>query len=46
MADEIIEELWQAKDTIAQEADYDIDKLIAMVQKTTEKNIVINDSDN
>ena len=31
MADEIIEELWTIKDTIAKEADYDIDKLIDLL---------------
>ena len=32
MADEIIEELWGIKDTIAKEADYDVDKLIELLQ--------------
>ncbi len=32
MADEIIEELWAAKDAIAQEAEYDIDKLVDLLQ--------------
>jgi hypothetical protein len=32
MADEIIEELWAAKDAIAKEADYDIDKLVDLLE--------------
>ena len=32
MADEIIEELWGINDTIAKEADYDVDKLIELLQ--------------
>ena len=31
MADEIIEELWAIKDTLAREADYDIDKLVELL---------------
>ena len=37
MADEIIEELWAIKDTIAREADYDVDKLVALVQARQEQ---------
>lgn len=33
MADEIIEELRAAKDAIANEADYDIDKLVDRLQE-------------
>ena len=33
MADEIIEELWIIKDTIAKEVGYDIDNLINRLQK-------------
>lgn len=33
MADEIIKELWAAKDAIAKEADYDIDKLVDRLEK-------------
>lgn len=32
MADEIIEELWAAKDAIAKQAEYDIDKLVDLLQ--------------
>jgi hypothetical protein len=32
MADEIIEELWGIKDALAKEADYDVDKLIELLQ--------------
>jgi hypothetical protein len=32
MADEIIEELWAIKDTLAKEADYDVEKLVELVQ--------------
>ncbi len=33
MADEIIQELWAAKDAIAKEADYDIDKLVDRLEE-------------
>lgn len=36
MADEIIEELWAIKDEIAKEADYDIDRLIDLLQERQE----------
>ena len=32
MSDEIIEELWQIKDSIAREHDYDIESLVAHLQ--------------
>ena len=32
MSDEIIEELWQIKDSIAREHDYDIKSLVAYLQ--------------
>lgn len=32
MSDEIIEELWQIKDSIAQECEYDIDALVSRLQ--------------
>ncbi len=32
MSDEIIEELWQIKDSIAREHDYDIESLVAYLQ--------------
>lgn len=32
MADEIIEELWAIKDTLAKEAGYDVNKLIELLQ--------------
>jgi len=32
MPDEIIEELWQIKDSMAQEYDYDIDAFVAHLQ--------------
>ncbi len=32
MSDEIIEELWQIKDSIARELDYDIESLVAYLQ--------------
>ena len=32
MADEIMEELWAIKDALAEEADYDVDKLVALVE--------------
>lgn len=32
MADEIIEELWAVKDSIAREAGYDVDKLVELVE--------------
>lgn len=32
MADEIIEELWAVKDSIAKEAGYDVDKLVELVE--------------
>jgi hypothetical protein len=32
MADEIIEELWAAKDALAKEADCDVEKLVELVQ--------------
>jgi hypothetical protein len=37
MADEIIEELWAIKDEIAKEADYDVDKLIDLLQEKQER---------
>lgn len=40
MADEIIEELWAAKDAIAKEADYDIDKLVDLLQNRETKHSV------
>lgn len=39
MADEIIRELWQIKDDIASEHDYDLKKLVKYLQ---EKNRVLN----
>ena len=35
MADEIIEELWQIKDSIAQEYGYDVDALVAHLTTKT-----------
>lgn len=32
MPDEIIQELWQIKDSMAQECEYDIDRLVAQIQ--------------
>ena len=32
MSDEIIEELWQIKDSIAREHDYDVESLVAHLQ--------------
>ena len=32
MSDQIIEELWQIKDSIAREHDYDIESLVAHLQ--------------
>ncbi len=32
MADEIMEELWAIKDALAKEADYDVDKLVALIE--------------
>jgi hypothetical protein len=37
MADEIIEELWAIKDEIAKEADYDVDKLIDLLEERQER---------
>jgi hypothetical protein len=32
MADEIMDELWAIKDALAKEADYDVDKLVALIE--------------
>jgi hypothetical protein len=32
MADEIMKELWAIKDALAKEADYDVDKLVELIQ--------------
>ena len=37
MADEIIEELWAIKDALAKEADYDVKKLVELVQARQEQ---------
>ena len=34
MSDQIIKELWQIKDSIAREHDYDIESLVAHLQTT------------
>lgn len=43
MPDEIIQELWQIKDSMAQECDYDIDRLVANLQtrqRTADQEVV------
>jgi hypothetical protein len=35
MTDEIIEELWQIKDSIAREHNYDVEKLVAHLRNLT-----------
>ncbi len=43
MSDKIIEELWQIKDSIAREHDYDIESLVAHLQtkqRSTDRQVV------